>query len=180
MKWIVFAALALLTLAFVLRGGLRYRANFTDWARRLLDWLRAFWERLFGERKTGTAPEGGDAEIAQARRVPFHAFANPFLNGRLGSHGLPADLVRYSFAALESGRAIEYDCGRATQETSIEFANRLADEVPALEDETKLLGSLHARVLYARGALTPNWRGTLEDFWSKLEQATESRRAVST
>src|SRR5262249_49360627 len=47
-KWIAFGVVALIVLAALLRGGLRYLANFTKWARDLLDFLRNFWARLFG------------------------------------------------------------------------------------------------------------------------------------
>jgi hypothetical protein len=51
----------------------------------------------------------------------------------------------------------------------MEFTNRLADEAPSLDKETQRLGSLYARVLYARGDLPPDWRGALEELWQQLD-----------
>jgi hypothetical protein len=167
LKWIVFAILALVVAVFVLRGGLRYLANFTDWARRLLNALRGFWERLFGGGKSVTPSNDRSAANSRARRLPFEAYANPFHNGR-AEEMTAAELVRYSFEALEAWAA-ERDCGRSAQETPLEFTNRLADEVGLLGQEAQQLGILYARVLYARGALLADWRGALEEFWQKLE-----------
>jgi hypothetical protein len=167
LKWIIFGLLALVTVVFVLRGGLRYLANFTEWARRLLEALRGFWDRLFGGRQCLPASSGDVGEISPAKRPPFQDFANPFLNGR-AERMTAADLVRYSFEALEAWAA-ERACGRGPQETPMEFTNRLADEAPSLDKEAQRLGSLYARVLYARGGLPPDWRGALEEFWQQLD-----------
>jgi hypothetical protein len=167
LKWIIFGLLALATVVFVLRGGLRYLANFTEWARRLLEALRSFWDRLFGGRQCLPASNGDVGEISPAKRAPFQDFANPFLNGR-AEKMTAADLVRYSFEALEAWAA-ERECGRGPHETPMEFTNRLADEAPALDKETQRLGSLYARVLYARGGLPSDWRRALEEFWQQLD-----------
>jgi hypothetical protein len=79
----------------------------------------------------------------------------------------PAELVRYSFEALEAWGG-EHDFSRWAEETPIEFTHRLADEVGPLDTETRRLGTLYAGVLYARGALPPDWRKTLEGFWERL------------
>lgn len=84
----------------------------------------------------------------------------------------PAQLVRYSFEALEAW-AFEHDLPRMTDETPIEFADRVGGDVPALESEAKRLAALYARVLYARGGLPANWRAVVEQFWDKLEAAAE-------
>ena len=172
-KWIVFAFLAVVVLVFLLRGGLRYLANFCNWARRLLDALRRFWEGLFGGRRE-TVAEKSDAELSPATRRLTRLFSNPFLDGRADGM-LPADLVRYSFEALEAW-AEDRQLARGTEETPIEFAHRIAVEVPALELEVKQLGMLYARVLYARAALPPSWRGAVEKFWQRLEAVPVGRR----
>jgi hypothetical protein len=171
LKWIVFAVLAVIVIVFLLRGGLRYLANFFDWARRLLESLRAFWDSLFGVRRTEAADEGGEVEERRAPLRPFAWYANPFQNGM--AEGMsPAELVRYSFEALEAW-AFEHDLPRMTDETPIEFANRVGGDAPALEAEAKRLAALYARVLYAKGGLPANWRPVVEQFWAKMEAAAE-------
>jgi len=169
LKWIVFIALAVATVIFILRGGLRYLANFSDWARRLLEALRRFWEGLFLRRRGEAESEPGDSEPATIARRPFLAFSNPFRDGRADGM-LPADLVRYSFEGLAAW-AEENGLGRAADETPIEFANRVAATAPNLGEETRRLGVLYARVLYARGALPPTCRETMERFWEQLDSS---------
>src|SRR5207248_8038931 len=82
MKWIVFGLLITITLFFVLTGGLRYLANFTDWARRLLEALRLFWAGLFAVRLRGTVTADGTPGTAETTQVSFDSFANPFRDGR--------------------------------------------------------------------------------------------------
>src|SRR5205807_4487733 len=102
LKWIVFGAVALVVAFFLLRSGLRFLANFTNWARRLLDALQAWWQGLFGQRG---GPGGAEADTLNAdgvyRAVPFSAFHNPFLDGSADRQS-PNQLVRYSFEALQA------------------------------------------------------------------------------
>jgi hypothetical protein len=169
LKWIVFVVVAVVGLAFVLGGGLRFLANFSEWAKRLLAACRRFWEALLGGPPERVSFRDTDTETRPARR-PFQAFSNPFLDGRADAMS-PADLVRYSFEALEAW-AQECDLGRGAVETPIEFTNRLADEAPGLEMETKRLGELYARVLYARGTMPPDWRTAAAEFWEQLDLGT--------
>src|SRR5262249_12694696 len=123
LKWVVFALIALVVLFVVLRGGLRWLANFSQWARDLLAALRSFWEGLFGGAKAGSGGEGGEAGPAPVPLRPFASYGNPFADGRAGR--MTADeLVRYTFAALQAWAA-ERGWGRQTGETPLEFAERL-------------------------------------------------------
>jgi hypothetical protein len=178
LKWIIFGLLALATVVFVLRGGLRYLANFTDWARRLLEALRGFWDRLFGGRQGDPVSSVVPGEIPGAKRAPFQDFANPFLDGR-AEEMTSSEVVRYSFEALEAWAA-ERECSRGPQETPIEFTDRLADEASSLGKEAQRLGSLYARVLYARGGLPPDWRGAIEEFWQQLDAVAAPEPVNST
>jgi hypothetical protein len=173
-KWIIFGVLAVLAVVFLLRGGLRYLANFFDWARRLLDALRAFWEGLFSGRKREVATAGAGEESGEERRPlrPFQWYRNPFRDGRAADLP-PGELVRYSFEALEAWAA-EHGLPRMADETPLEFAGRVGREVPAIEAEAKRLAALYARVLYAKGTLPGSWRGALEKFWERLEAVAEA------
>jgi Domain of unknown function (DUF4129) len=172
LKWIVFGIVAVVVVIFLLRGGLRYLANFFDWARRLLESLRAFWEGLFGRLQAATATgEEGAMEERRAEPRPFRYYRNPFQNGRAEEMS-PAELVRYSFEAMEAW-GFEHDLPRMTDETPIEFADRVGRDVPSLEGQVKRLAALYARVLYAKGGLPSNWREVVEQFWEKLEAVAE-------
>jgi hypothetical protein len=171
LKWIVFALLGLAVLFFVLRSGLQFLANFTDWARRLLDALRNFWANLFGGgRRTTEEEEQVEQEEQQLRERPFSSFHNPFAGGRIGM-AMP-ELIRYTFAAVQAW-ARERDLGRQPGETPLEFAGRVGAEVPALEADLHHLAVLYARAVYARGGLPGDSIDVLRQFWQRLEAVAE-------
>jgi hypothetical protein len=171
LKWIVFAALAVAVLVFVLRGGLRYLANFTQWARDLLNALRRLWESLFG---WGVRPEeeilvedpGGGPPPR-----PFTAYRNPFADGS-SERRSPRELLQYSFAALQAW-AWEHDLGRQTGETPLEFADRLGGEIPPLETAVRRLAALYARATYGKEGVPGNTVDVVRQFWQRLEQTAE-------
>jgi hypothetical protein len=171
LKWIVFALIGLAVLFFVLRSGLQFLANFTDWARRLLDALRNFWANLFGGRQQTTEEQEQDEPQERRRRErPFASFSNPFAGGKSGM-ALP-ELIRYTFAAVQAW-ARERDLGRQTGETPLEFADRVGAEVPALEADLHRLAVLYARAVYARGGLPGDSIEVLRKFWQQLEAVAE-------
>jgi hypothetical protein len=171
LKWIVFALIGLAVLFFVLRSGLQFLANFTDWARRLLDVLRNFWANLFGGGRKTTEKKGQiEQEERQLRERPFGSFHNPFAGGRIGM-AVP-ELIRYTFAAAQAW-ARERDLGRQPGETPLEFAARVGAEVPALEADLQRLAILYARAVYARGDLPSDSIDLLRQFWERLEVVAE-------
>ncbi len=171
LKWIVFAILGLAVLFFLLRSGLQFLANFSDWARRLLDSLRNFWANLFGgRRRTAEEDEQAEQEEPKLRERPFASFINPFLGGRSGMAA--PELIRYTFAAVQAW-ARERDLGRQLGETPLEFAGRVGAEVPALEADLHRLAVLYARAVYARGGLPSDSVEVLRQFWQRLEAVAE-------
>lgn len=171
LKWIVFAIIGLAVLFFVFRSGLQFLANFTDWARRLLDALRNFWANLFGSgRKPTEEAVQGEHEEHKLRERPFASFRNPFAGGRIGMAA--PELIRYTFAATQAW-ARERDLGRQPGETPLEFADRVGAEVPGLEADLHRLATLYARAVYARGGLPGDSIEVLRKFWERLEAVAE-------
>ncbi|MCC6418357.1 MAG: DUF4129 domain-containing protein [Gemmataceae bacterium] len=168
LKWIVGIVVARVVLFYVLRSGLRWLANFTEWARRLLDALRTFWEGLWGG---GSAGSTAEAEAARQPPKPFTLFRDPFLNGAADTMA-PAELVQYSFDALEAWTR-ERKLGRETGETPLEFARRVGAEYPALEDAARRLTNLYAGLAYADQAFPRDGRDTLRRYWRLLADAVE-------
>jgi hypothetical protein len=178
LKWILFAIIALVVGFFVLRAGLRFMANFTTWAQRLLEMFRSWWEALFGGGKSeGARSEAaGETEDRKPLLRPYSSFHNPFVDGR--AEGMsPDELARYSFDALESW-AFERDLARLPKETPLEFAARLVNEMPTLGADVQRMAGLYARVAYARGRLGPGSLGPLKQFWERLETVTERPLSV--
>jgi hypothetical protein len=170
LKWVVFIVLALIVLAFIVRGALGRLAEFMPWAKRLLDALAAWWDRLRG-RNVVTDMEVVEQQ-RRARHKPFSAFANPFADG--SARGRPvAELVEYSFAALEAWAA-DNEMPRRGDETALEFAGRLQSAFPALDPEAQRLAGLVTRLAYAAGKLPANAPAALE---ASLDRMTEPRGA---
>jgi hypothetical protein len=167
-KWIVFGILALIALFWLLRGGLRYLANFTEWARKLLEWWQRFWASLFG----GTT-RGEEGETEKAKPAPprtYKSYPDPFLTGAAAGMDM-REVVRYTFAALQAwGR--ERGVERKPDETPLEYASRLAAEVPDLATDIRKLASLYARAVYAYGPLPAATEDFLREFWQTLDAAS--------
>jgi hypothetical protein len=164
-KWLVFILLALLILALLVRGGLKYLANFMLLPRQLLAAFSAWWERFWRKRSKTEAPLGAAAAKMRVHR-PFKSFSNPFGDG--SSEGRSTEeLIGYSFAALE---AWANDCnhGRRADETPLEFAARLSHTFEVVRADAPQLAILVVRVAYANGKLPDDARDILERFWNRL------------
>lgn len=174
LKWVVFALLALVVLFLLCRAGLRFLANFTDWARRWLNAWSTWWNRLFAREA-----KKEDEEPAETfAPPPFAIFDDPFLSGRADRLTL-VELVNYSFQALEAWSA-ERHLARAVGETPLEFTRRVGEEVPAAEDAILALGKLYLRAAYAPGPLPVAGREDLRGFWMVLGRLSqrETRQGV--
>ena len=170
----VFAVLALAVAFYLFRNGLKHLANFSQWARRLLAALDAFWQRLFGwlTPRTDKTETSDEPETIPAPPLPFSSFANPFRNGAASGQS-PEELVRYSFEALEAwGR--EHELERYAEETPLEYARRVSQATPGLENEVNQLAGLYARAAYARGRLSNSSLPAIQKFWDRLESLTEA------
>src|SRR5205807_716503 len=108
---LVYVLLGLAALWFALK----FLANFTQWAKWLVDLLRNLWHSLFGGGSARTEAEQAGEEIQEAPAAlwPFSAYQNPFLTGTQMS---PEELVRYSFEAVHAF-ACERELGRGEEET---------------------------------------------------------------
>lgn len=167
LKWVVFIVLGVIVLFVVFRHGLQFLSNFMPWAKNLLAAIDAWLKGLFGRKKQlGEAK----AEVIVAEpvesRVPFAAFSNPFAD-RTADGRSPAELVRYSFEALEAW-AGDRNMSRRADETTLEFADRLGKEFGGLREYARKLALLVARLAYAGGSLPANTREVLDHFWDRL------------
>ena len=78
--------------------------------------------------------------ISASRPLTVWEFPNPFDTGSARSW-TAQELVRYTFAALQAW-ARERELGRQVGETAQEFAERVAGEVPPLEEGARRLAGL--------------------------------------
>ena len=154
---------------------LRFLANFTFWARDLLNYFQSLWDSLWGSRP----PAGPEVEATGTGRAvsyrPFNSFGDPFLTGRAEIMS-PQELVRYSFDALQAW-ARERGMPRRDDETPLEFAQRVAEVAPALGPDALQLGNYYAAAAYAPWSLKDSCRDSLRQFWLSLAEAAAPPRS---
>jgi hypothetical protein len=120
--------------------------GFLEFLRKLYaDWL-AFWSRWFGGRKAGEAAVAdGQSGPAARSPVPFADFTNPFTGGG-GRNSVKT--IAYTFRALEAW-ANDAGLARRSDETPIEFADRLQRTVDKPPRELVEFVQLYSHVAYA-------------------------------
>ncbi len=173
LKWIVFVLLILTVVFFLMREGLKFLAQFTDWARNLLNALRNLWAGLFRGRASRDH-EGAEEEIAPSRSRLIRAFSsydNPFRDGSAGRRPIK-EVVCYTFDALQAW-AREHGLERRPEETPLEFAARIGEEHPTLEADVRRFASLYARAAYDYSPLPAAAAEQVRRFWERLETAAE-------
>ena len=158
-KWLAFLAIAII--AGVLAW--RYRAELAAAWQKLLAELAALWPALFGRRVAESTEAPGEAPLP---RRPFAEFVDPFASGRAANMS-PAEVVRYTFAALEAwGR--ENGCPRETGQTPHEFAAAIGQLDHTLAGEAAQLADVYARMAYARPAAIRTSFEPLRALWRKM------------
>ncbi|MBN9121405.1 MAG: DUF4129 domain-containing protein [Planctomycetes bacterium] len=167
-KWIVFAILAVLIVFGLFFGVLKYLAPFTDWARRWLDGIRAWWASLFGGAKANPDRKAGDEARPQGpvRPPPFSEYSNPFADGS-AERREPAELIAYTFEALDAW-AWDRDAGREPTETALEFAARLGEAFPDHAAAFTKLAILCTRMAYSELPIPDTAIAALEDAWEHM------------
>jgi hypothetical protein len=176
LKWVVLAIVIVMVVFLLLRALLGFLANFTGWARNLLNWFRSWWENL--HLRKPAAAEDAEAKSAQPVGRPFSWYRDPFQSG--DADRLPdRELIRYSFEALQAW-ARERSLTRPEGETPLEFARRLGDEFPALEADALRLADLYATAAYAPALLGTDNAEDLRSFWLTLREVTERPLSAGT
>ncbi len=153
--------LALAIVAAVLAW--RYRAEiFAAW-RKLLVELRDLWAKWFGKPEA-QRDEQPAAPVQRPRR--FADFADPFAGGQ-ASRMSPAELVRYTFQALEAwGR--DNGCTRSEGQTALEYAAAIGQLDQDVAREAQHLAELYSRLAYAPPAAIRTTFEPLRSLWRKL------------
>ncbi len=167
-KWIVFAVVAVIVIFALFFGVLKYLAPFTEWARRWLEGIRAWWASLFGKKEAPVRERRVEDATPQAalRPPPFSAYSNPFADGSAENRD-PAELVAYTFEALDAW-AWDRDAGRESPETPLEFARRLAEAFPDQAETFVRLATLYTRMAYSTLPLPQNTLAVLEEAWEQM------------
>jgi hypothetical protein len=158
LKWILYGLLAMFALRLLRRCWPQLVAALKEV---IQSWLN-FWSRLFGSNKDGSA-QGRRAASAISRPVTFAGFTNPFASGA-AQRMKPAELVRYSFDALQAW-AREQNFERQPQQTPIEFAQRVGEVVPEISDDACVVSHVYCQVAYAGEQPPSDCSESLERLW---------------
>ncbi len=170
LKWVTFVIAGIVVAVVVAVAVLRFLANFTGWAARLLEAWARFWSHLFGRRGRSDDDAAPAPVHVRARPPrPFSSFHNPF---RLGQPWTPYEFACYTFAAYEA-RCRELGVPRQPGETPLEHADRVGAEVPALEVHARRLALVYARGLYGSAELPTAVNDVLREVWDRLEAGVE-------
>jgi len=157
-KWLIYAAIAV-AVAFLL---IRHWSRFVEMlAKFWADLLAAFGGRRGDERDASAEPGAAPLPV-----VRFAAFENPFFSGAAGRMP-PAQLVRYTFEALEAW-ARERVVARPPEQTPLEFAQELGRRDPALAKDVTSTAELYVRVAYARKNPSRESVAVLERLWRRM------------
>jgi hypothetical protein len=161
-KWLIYAAIAV-AVAFLL---IRHWSRFVEMlAKFWADLLAAFGGKRGDERDGSAEPGASPAAV-----VRFAAFENPFFSGAAGRMP-PAQLVRYTFEALEAW-ARERVVARPPEQTPLEFAQELGRRDPALAKDVTSTAELYVRVAYARRNPSRESVAVLERLWRRMGMGT--------
>jgi hypothetical protein len=156
-KWVVYGAIAIF--AFILAR--------RHWPQ-IRDALAQLWAellKLFG-RKPETSQRASEGTVPPAAELAFSAYQNPFFSGAAGRMS-PAQLVRYTFEALEAWSR-EQVVARRPEQTPLEFAQELARRDPALAKDVTSAAELYVRVAYARRNPSRESVDVLERLWRRM------------
>ncbi len=156
-KWVVYGAIAVFALILARRHWPQIR-----------DALAQFWAellKLFGQRRETKQPVS-EGKNPLAAELAFSTFQNPFFSGAAGRMS-PAQLVRYTFEALEAWSR-EQAVARRPEQTPLEFAQELARRDPAIAKDVTNAAELYVRVAYARRNPSRESVDVLERLWRRM------------
>jgi hypothetical protein len=156
-KWIVYGAIAIFAFILVRRHWPQIREA-----------LARLWAELLGlfGRRRETKESASEGKSPPVPAVPFSDYANPFFSGAAGRMS-PAQLVRYTFEALEAWSR-EQVVARRPEQTPLEFAQELARRDPALAKDVTSAAELYVRVAYARRNPSRDSVEVLERLWRRM------------
>ncbi len=162
LKWIFYAAV----ICGAIYAFWAYREELLAIVRGWIEAFREFWRALFsGRHFDEDAPEL--ERLHALRQVSFSDFSDPFARGLADRYG-PAELVKYTFAALEVwGR--EQGTAREPDQTPAEFAAVLGGEIPDLAADAQALASLYGRAVYSEGVLPAEYVANLCALWRYMQ-----------
>ena len=159
LKWLFYLIVVLLVLYF----GWKHREQLLAAWQQLLKELRDLWARWMGQKPIIT--EQTATVVAPPPVKRFADFPDPFASGMAARWSL-AELVRYTFAALEA-RGRERSCPREVGQTPLEYATAVGQVEPAFSGDFRWLADLYGQLAFARGMHSPQATSQLRHLWQR-------------
>jgi hypothetical protein len=169
-KWVFYGTIVAIVIALVILNW----QTVVAWLQSLVNEWAAFWAKLFGGRKHERAYQMA-AEPRQLRL--FSDYSDPFAQG-VAATWQPAELVRYSFEALEAwGR--DNGWPREPDQTAHDFASKIAMNVEPLAAPARSLAELYSWAAYSPRTLSRASAERLREFWKALLRADRQLSAAA-
>lgn len=171
-KLIYFAVVGLLVFFVMIKYGREIRAALRAFMRDMRDLLA----RLFGgQPRSNDEEEQGDEELTEVEELrPFSSYPDPFAMGT-ANRSSPQQLVTYTFEALQAW-AHERDCGRAAEQTPLEFATKIGGKHRSVGPSARNLAMLYNQVAYAPGTIGSEATEHVQQLWSILRPGDSRQR----
>lgn len=136
--------------------------------------LQQWWAWLTGQRSRPDEAATAAEEIAAEPPMPFADFANPFAGA--GGKWTPGKLTAHTFEALQAwGR--EQGVERSSDETPIEYAERLRAGLRECPTELMEFVQTYGRVAYARETPQRAQIDGMERLWRFMQRTTDQNLA---
>ncbi|MFQ5733507.1 MAG: DUF4129 domain-containing protein [Planctomycetaceae bacterium] len=165
-KWIIYGLLALAAIYCFIK----YREQIMDGLRQFFADLR----NLFA-RKPKPRSQAGEAAGEPPQKTPprpFASFANPFETGT-ANRMQTETVIAYTFEAMESW-AYEQQVEHKPEQTPMEFAEEVGDEVPAIAGDSMQLAKLYTKAAYSDDPPPDQCRDALRETWHAMSEQSSA------
>ena len=167
-KWITIAIL----IGVVAYYAVNHRDELVKLWREFLKW----WNGLWGIRDDDTLPDLEQSQANRSTRRAFASFANPFRRG--GKLEL-AEIIRYTFDAMEAWGA-ERGLERKGETTAEEYVRALGALLPKNKEDLAGFSNAYTRLAYAGNRPVSLDPAVIQRIWQSMEQQVSAPSTIQT
>jgi hypothetical protein len=167
-KWITIAIL----IGVVAYYAMNHRDELVKLWREFLKW----WNGLWGIRDDDTLPDVEQSQANRPTRRAFASFANPFRRG--GKLEL-AEIIRYTFDAMEAWGA-ERGLERKGETTAEEYVRALGALLPKNKEDLAGFSNAYTRLAYAGNRPVSLDPAVIQRIWQSMEQQVSAPSTIQT
>jgi hypothetical protein len=167
-KWITIAIL----IGVVAYYAMNHRDELVKLWREFLKW----WNGLWGIRDDDTLPDVEQSQANRPTRRAFASFANPFRRG--GKLEL-AEIIRYTFDAMEAWGA-ERGLERKGETTAEVYVRALGALLPKNKEDLAGFSNAYTRLAYAGNRPVSLDPAVIQRIWQSMEQQVSAPSTIQT